>query len=106
MKYLLVVLASLAVSACAVPASHTPPVFLEKDQAKLLVASGLTAYVGPPGCLSCASATDWSLSLRRYRHHGGAGACGSETPPRKPRCDERRRRAEHDRPERGRFRCK
>ena len=35
-----------------VPASHTnglPPVFLEKDQAKLLAASGLTAYVGPPG---------------------------------------------------------
>jgi L-ascorbate metabolism protein UlaG (beta-lactamase superfamily) len=35
-----------------VPASHTnglPPAFLEKDQAKLLEASGLTAYVGPPG---------------------------------------------------------
>lgn len=36
----------------AVPASHTnglSPVFLEKDQAQLLAANGLTAYVGPPG---------------------------------------------------------
>lgn len=35
-----------------VPASHTnglPPAFLDKEQAKLLAASGLTAYVGPPG---------------------------------------------------------
>jgi L-ascorbate metabolism protein UlaG (beta-lactamase superfamily) len=36
----------------SVPASHTnglAPVFLDKDQAKLLAASGLTAYVGPAG---------------------------------------------------------
>ena len=46
-----------------VPASHTnglPPAFLEKDQAKLLTGSGLTAYVGPREGSSCASATAWS----------------------------------------------
>jgi L-ascorbate metabolism protein UlaG (beta-lactamase superfamily) len=35
-----------------VPASHTnglSPAFLEKEQSQLLSASGLTAYVGPPG---------------------------------------------------------
>ena len=36
----------------SVPASHTnglPAAFLEKGQAELLAANGLTAYVGPPG---------------------------------------------------------
>jgi hypothetical protein len=48
-----------------VPASHTnglPPAFLEKDQAKLLAASGLTAYVGRREGSSCASAMAWSLT--------------------------------------------
>ena len=44
------------------------------------------------------------VSLRRYRYHGGAGACRAQASWRQPRGDERRRRAEHDRPERGRFR--
>jgi L-ascorbate metabolism protein UlaG (beta-lactamase superfamily) len=36
----------------SVPASHTnglPPAFIPKEQQQLLAASGLTAYVGPPG---------------------------------------------------------
>ena len=36
----------------SVPAAHTnglPPAFLEKGQAELLAANGLSAYVGPPG---------------------------------------------------------
>src|SRR3954469_23890217 len=40
------------VQVTSVPAAHTnglPPAFLEKGQADLLAANGLTAYVGPPG---------------------------------------------------------
>src|SRR3954464_1979929 len=40
------------VQVISVPAAHTnglPAVFLEKGQAELLAANGLTAYVGPPG---------------------------------------------------------
>src|SRR3954470_4064777 len=40
------------VQVISVPAAHTnglPPAFLDKGQADLLAANGLTAYVGPPG---------------------------------------------------------
>jgi len=40
------------VQVIGVPAAHTnglPAAFLEKGQADLLAANGLTAYVGPPG---------------------------------------------------------
>ncbi|HZE61206.1 MAG TPA: MBL fold metallo-hydrolase [Burkholderiales bacterium] len=40
------------VQVISVPAAHTnglPPAFLDKGQAELLAANGLTAYVGPPG---------------------------------------------------------
>jgi L-ascorbate metabolism protein UlaG (beta-lactamase superfamily) len=40
------------VMVASVPAVHSnglPPMFLDKEQAQLLAANGLTAYVGPPG---------------------------------------------------------
>jgi L-ascorbate metabolism protein UlaG (beta-lactamase superfamily) len=40
------------VMVASVPAAHSnglPPMFLDKEQARLLEANGLTAYVGPPG---------------------------------------------------------